>query len=273
MTHSYLLRSLIAALIALTALPAAAQYEGRTLEDVVNLEFLPGWRQSDGTHMAGLLIRLAPGWKTYWRAPGEAGIPPNLRLRDRRGLEGAEIYWPVPEVFHTNGMRSIGYSQDVVLPLQLTVAEGHGPLRLSGRIEIGVCQDICMPVTLNLRGMLPVGGAPDPRILAALADRPLNASEAGVGTVTCQLTPIADGLRVEARIPLGRQGAAETVVFELPDSGVWISEAETSRAGGTLTATADIIPADAGPFAMDRSNLRITVLAQNSAVDIRGCRG
>lgn len=274
-------RFCITALVALVAglgllvLPAtvSAQTEARTAAEVVEVELLEGWRRDDGTHMAGLMIRLAPGWKTYWRAPGEAGIPPQLQLRDRDGLLGSQIHWPVPEVFHSNGMRSIGYSSDVVFPLELTLAEGTGALRLSGRLDIGVCQDICMPVSLRLRGTLPDGGRPDPRIAAALTDRPLTGAEAGAGQIICALSPISDGLRVEARIPLPSLGHAEAVVFELPDPSIWISEAEARRDGGMLHAEADIVPAAAGPFALDRSDLRITVLAQGRAVEMTGCRG
>ncbi len=268
-------RPLFSALAALClALPQATLADTPSSSDeVVQVELLQGWRRADGSHMAGLLIHLAPGWKTYWRAPGEAGIPPHLSLRDRDGLEGSEIHWPVPEIFESNGMRSIGYRQDVVFPLELQLAEGTGDIRLSGRLEIGVCHDICMPVTLRLRGTLPDGGRPDPRIAAALADRPLTASEAGAGSVTCALSPISDGLRVEASIPIDRQGGDEMVVFELPESGIWISEAETARQGGTLTASADIMPPDAGPFALDRSTLRITVLGGGRAVEMTGCHG
>ncbi|MGI3186018.1 protein-disulfide reductase DsbD domain-containing protein [Nioella aestuarii] len=256
----------------LTSLPAAAQ-SGAAPEDMVQVELLEGWRHADGSHMAGLLIRLSPGWKTYWRAPGEAGIPPRLQLRDRAGLLSADLHWPVPEVFHSNGMQSIGYSSDVVFPLELTLADGTGALRLAGRIDLGVCHDICVPVSVSLRGTLPAGGHPDPRIAAALADRPLSAAEAGAGRVSCDLTPIRDGLRVEARIPLPRQGSDETVVFELPDPAIWISEAMVERSGNILTASADIVPPDAGPFAMDRSSLRMTVLAGGSAVELTGCQG
>lgn len=276
MTRFFLPRAMMAltCLLALSLPPTAASAQSDAVpEDVVQIELLEGWRRADGSHMAGLLIRLTPGWKTYWRAPGEAGIPPRLQLRDRSGLLSAALHWPVPEVFHLNGMQSIGYSSDVVFPLELTLAEGTGALRLAGRIDLGVCHDICMPVSIALRGTLPVGGRPDPRIAAALADRPLTASEAGAGRVTCDLTPISDGLRVTARIPLPRQGNAETVVFELPDPSIWISEAMVDRSGNTLTATADIVPPDAGPFAMDRSSLRMTVLAAGTAVELTGCQG
>ena len=277
MTLTFTSRALLALTILLIPLfqpdRAFAQTDGQGQGEVVEIELLEGWRREDGSHMAGILVRLAPGWKTYWRAPGEAGIPPRLHLRDRRGLLASDLHWPVPEVFHSNGMRSIGYSSDVVFPLELTLAEGTGAVRLAGRIDLGVCHDICMPVSIALRGTLPAGGRPDPRIAVALADRPLSGAEAGAGRVTCDLTPIRDGLRVVATIPLPRQGQAEDVVFELPDPAIWISEAVTERRGGTLTATADIVPPDAGPFAMDRSSLRMTVLAAGAAVELTGCQG
>ena len=96
---------------------------------------------------------------------------------------------------------------------------------------------------------------------------------AGAGTVTCALTPISDGLRVEARIPVSAQGRSEAVVFELPDPAIWVSEATVTRQGSTLMASADIVPPDAGPFALDRSSLRITVIGGRGAVEIIGCRG
>lgn len=266
------LRPFLLGLLALVLpAPSIAQIEARSPEDVVDVVLLEGWRRADGTHMAGLLIRLAPGWKTYWRAPGEGGIPPHLQVRDRPGLLGVRMHWPVPEVFHANGMRSIGYSSDVIFPLEIDLAGGQGALRLSAQLDFGVCQDICMPVSVSLRGTLPAGGRPDPQIAAALTDRPLTGSEAGAGRITCALTPISDGLRVSAAIPLPRLGHGEAVVFELPDPSIWISEAETRRTGGMLHATADIVPADAGPFALDRSTLRMTVLAEGRAVEVTGC--
>ena len=273
MIRSNLAQLFIAVLLALAPLQAGAQANSPDLGDIVQLELLPGWRQADGSHMAALLIRLAPGWKTYWRSPGEAGIPPQLQMRPRRGMQGVEPIWPVPDIIYTSGYQSLGYADALLLPLEVSLAPGQGDLPIRGSISIGVCQDVCMPVSLDIRGTLRRGGSPDPRITAALANRPLTASEAGVGPVTCQLTPIADGLRVQARIPVSRQGSTEVVVFELPDEGTWVSQAETTRSGGTLTATADIVPADAGPFALSRSDLRITVLGDGTAIDIQGCRG
>ncbi|MEM9756984.1 MAG: protein-disulfide reductase DsbD domain-containing protein, partial [Pseudomonadota bacterium] len=226
---------------------------------------IEGWRRDDGTHMAAVEIRMAPGWKTYWRAPGDGGIPPRLAL----DAGTVRIHWPRPEVFYTGSMRSIGYVEDVLLPIEIEVPAGAQTV--AGRLEIGVCLDICLPVELALTATLPDGGRPDPRIVAALADRPLSAAEAGVGAATCRVRPISDGMQVEARLPIPQTDGGAEVVVELPDPSIWISDPATARDGGALIATADIVPADAGPFALDRSDLRFTVLYGGMAVEIEGC--
>lgn len=246
------------------AAPAAAQV--LALEDIVEVRLLEGWRQRDGRHMSGIEIRLAPGWKTYWRAPGEGGIPPRLVLDSP---VPTEMHWPRPEVFFTNGMRSIGYQGDVIFPLELDL-EG-GDQTVSGHIEIGVCEDVCMPVSLDLDALLPGSGRPDPRIIAAMSDGVQMGGDVGAGDVTCQITPISDGLRLEARMEVPNVGNDETVVFELPDQSVWISEAQSSRLGTEVVAVAEMVPTHAGPFALDRSELRVTVIGSQMAVELYGC--
>jgi DsbC/DsbD-like thiol-disulfide interchange protein len=103
------LAALTSAAVILTPAPAAAQFEGRSADEVVEVSLIEGWRMENGRHMAGIRIALAPGWKTYWRAPGEGGVPTVLRLRSAEGIDGMAIHWPRPEVFFTNGIRSIGY--------------------------------------------------------------------------------------------------------------------------------------------------------------------
>ncbi len=253
------------ALAALLALPAQAEAPP---PDLARLEVLPGWRAADGRHMAGLRITLAPGWKTYWRAPGAAGLAPFLDLGGSTGIAAAEPRWPVPEVFHFNGMRSIGYHEAVTILLDLSLADG--PAHLAGEIEIGVCRDICVPMRLPFAVDLPATGDRDPVIAAALVDRPMTGEEAGA-QATCSLAPGGEGLAVTARLALPPLGGEEVVVIESADPGLWLSETEVARDGGTLVATAEVLARDGGPAAVDRSSLRITVLGGGQAVDIQGC--
>ncbi|TNC74364.1 hypothetical protein FHG71_02625 [Rubellimicrobium roseum] len=257
---------LLPALACLLAPPLRAE----TLpDDLVTLEVLPGWRSAEGRHMAALRLTLAPGWKTYWRAPGAAGLAPLLDFDASTGVSAAEPRWPVPEVFHFNGMRSIGYHDAVTIPLDLTL--DGGPARLAGEIEIGVCDEICVPVRLPFAVDLPEAGDRDPAIAAALVDRPLTAEEAGV-QATCAVAPGADGLGLTVHLALPPLGPDEAVVIESADPGLWVSETAITRDGGTLVAIAQALARDGGAPSLDRSRLRITVLGEGRAVDIQGCQ-
>lgn len=263
---------LVSGITVLSGGPAKAQFAGGSAEEVVQVSFVPGWRLSNGNHMAGIRITLAPGWKTYWRAPGEGGVPTVLTLTQGSGVTGLSVHWPRPRVFFINEMRSIGYRDAVTLPVEFTLVQS-GEIAISGEIDMGVCLDVCMPVTLALTGVLPTVTTPVAEITQALSNRPLTAQEAGVGTARCTVDPIADGLRVSVTAAVPMTGQDETVVLEHRDPGIWVSETTTRRAGDTLHATADVVPPHHGPFALNRSDLRITVIGSRVAIELAGCSG
>lgn len=186
-------------------------------------------------------------------------------------MEEVSFHWPVPEVSHINGMRSIGYYGRVVVPVEIALSENGAPARMAGQVQIGVCEEICVPVLLNFDAVLPEGGRRDPAIVAALVDRPRTAQEAGVTNVSCTVSPIDDGLSVTASITMPPIGTDEEVVIEAGDQQVWVSEPVTVRDGQTITATSDMIHVNGGGFALNRSEMRITVLAGTQSVDIQGC--
>ena len=252
-------------LLILALLPAPLAAQRTDLSEAIAVDVLPGWRRADGVQVAGLRVRLAPGWKTYWRSAGAAGISPQMDWRGSRNLRSVTPAWPVPQVFGRPGALSIGYDRDFVLPL-LIPAAGPGPVRLRGVLDIGVCADICLPARLRVAGDLPAGGAPDPAIEAALADRP----DRVAARATCRLRPVPDGLELAGAVDLPRLGPDEAVVFELPDPHVWVTDAAVTRDGGRLRATARLYASD-GAVAVDRGRIRITVLGGGRAVEIAGC--
>lgn len=257
-----------ALLAALVPLPVA----GGPLDDALEVRILPGWRAADGRHVAALHFTLAPGWKTYWRAPGDAGVPPQFDWRGSDNLKGVQVTWPTPKPIDQGGVRTIGYTDELILPLYVAPARQGGAVRLSGRLDIGVCKDVCLPVTLDVAQDLPASaGKPDPRIAAALADRPYSAREAGVGRVACSLSPIEDGLHLRAEIDLPQMGRSEFAVVETDNPQVWVSQGDTRRDGGRLITETDLYHVEGRAFAIDRNGLRITVLGGSQAVDIQGC--
>ncbi len=260
---------LLGCLATLSALPAVA---GDPVGQPLTGEILTGWQQRDGTRIAAIKLTLAPGWKTYWRAPGDAGIPPTFDWSASSNLRSVAITWPTPKVFDQGGMQSIGYATEVVLPITLAAHTPGSPVTLSAQIDLGVCSDICVPQQLSLRAVLSGSGAdPTPAIAAALAARPYSAAEAGVTSATCTLRPAEGGLVIETKLTLPTTGGAETVVIEPGQPNVWASPTITARNGNTLTARGTLSVTGDGALAIDRSALRFTVLGQHNAVDIKGC--
>lgn len=258
--------------IASLALPSLAlPLQAMTQDEVLQADLLPGWRMESGHHMAGLSLELAPGWKTYWRSPGEAGIPPQFDWSGSQNVKSVHIHWPSPVVFHTNGMQTVGYKGGVVLPLEVVPINPGQPMVLRARVDMGICKDVCMPAEVSVSADLPSPGADQGEIRAALKARPASGGQAGVGRVACEVEPIADGLRLTATVEIAAQGGDETVVFEPADRTIWVAEAVTSRQAGVLTSVTEVVATSGAPFALDRSGLRLTVLGGPRAVEIDGC--
>lgn len=229
-------------------------------------EVLDGWRSPEGDLVAALKISLEPGWKTYWRVPGDAGVPPVFDFSGSDNLADLEVVWPAPEVFEVNGMRAVGYREEMVLPLVLTPRDPSRPVDLAARLDLGVCHEICVPVQLSLGARLSGAGGPDDEIAAALGAEPAPRP----GLARCTLEPIRDGVRVHAAITLP-QAADEVALFELRSRPMWVSDSVMQRQGGELLAAAEFVPDTGRPFDLDRNDLRITVLSAAGAIEIDGC--
>ncbi len=240
-------------------------------DDLARIDVIPGWQTPSGTHMAGVRVTLRPGWKTYWRAPGDAGIPPQFSWTGSQNITAAQFHWPVPQVFEQGAMQSIGYHDTLVLPIELTQIDPNAPIHMSGEVTIGVCEDICVPVSLPFDALLPADGRRDGAITASLLNQPVSASDAGVQTATCDVSPGERGLTVKATLTMPPAGQTEAVIVEAGNPEVWVSQADITRNGDTLQATVDMIHASSSSFALDRSAIRITVLGSDYAVDVRGC--
>lgn len=261
------LRFLTLSMVLILSGPAGARAQVHDVSQIISVETLPGWRRPDGTHVAALKIRLARGWKTYWRSAGAAGISPQMDWRGSRNVRSVTPAWPTPSVFRQGDALSIGYDRDFILPL--LVVPGAGTSELRGRLDIGVCADICLPARIDVSATLPSGGAPDRAVEAALRDRPRRVT----ARARCLLEPIANGFALIGQIDVPPQGRAEAVVFELPDRDVWITDATVTRRGGRIEAAAHLLRAGTGAFGVDRSRMRMTVIGTQDAVEVMGCTG
>ena len=105
--------------------------------------------------LAGVEVRMDEGWKTYWRNPGDSGVPPSFDWSGSTNLKKAEVLYPAPHRFSEAGGTAIGYSGDVVFPLKVTPERAGEPVQLKLAMEYGICKTLCVPNQAELALTLP----------------------------------------------------------------------------------------------------------------------
>jgi DsbC/DsbD-like thiol-disulfide interchange protein len=174
---------------ALVCIPGMAQAQDASAWDTeahAAARLIAGAAQkSAGTQWlrAGVEIRLDPGWKTFWRYPGDSGVPPTLDFAGSENVKSVTVLWPAPERFDdASGGHSIGYAGDVVLPLRILANDATRPSSLHVKLGYAICGNLCVPaeadLDLKLSGR---AGAEEPALVAAEARVPRRVS-LGAGT-------------------------------------------------------------------------------------------
>ena len=128
-----------------------------------------GTPDAKGLVKGALVIRLAPGWKTYWRDPGDAGVPPQIDFSGSRNISGVDIAYPAPRRFSDAGGIWVGYKKPVRFGLVVKAADPAKPIALDATVFIGVCQSICVPFQAHL-SLDTANGAGDLRDAAVVAE-------------------------------------------------------------------------------------------------------
>jgi DsbC/DsbD-like thiol-disulfide interchange protein len=113
------------------------------------MRLIDGWSDADGTLIAGVELRLPAGYKTYWRHPGDSGVPPTFDFAASRNLKSVEVLYPAPGRFDDGaGGTAFGYQAGgVIFPLRVTPADPGQPVTLALRIDYGSCKTMCFLVS------------------------------------------------------------------------------------------------------------------------------
>ena len=110
------------------------------------LRLLAGSR-SGAVLLGGVAIQLQPGWHTYWRTPGDSGVPPRFDFSKSDNVEAVTVLWPAPHKFDDGaGGTSLGYIKQIVLPLRIVAKNADKPVTLRADINYAVCEKLCIPV-------------------------------------------------------------------------------------------------------------------------------
>src|ERR1700751_4236191 len=103
--------------------------------------------RSGAVLLGGVAFQLQQGWKTYWRTPGDSGVPPRFDFSKSDNVEAVTVLWPAPQKFDDGaGGFSLGYHDQVVLPLRIVPKSVDKPVTLRAAINYAVCAKLCIPV-------------------------------------------------------------------------------------------------------------------------------
>jgi DsbC/DsbD-like thiol-disulfide interchange protein len=126
--------------------------------------------RSGAVLLGGIAFQLQPGWHTYWRNPGDSGVPPRIDFSKSENIEAVTILWPAPTKFADGaGGTSLGYQKQVVLPLRIVAKNADKPVTLRADINYAVCEKLCIPVEASAElAFTSVASTEDSALSAAL---------------------------------------------------------------------------------------------------------
>ncbi|MCW5771080.1 MAG: hypothetical protein KIT16_05540 [Rhodospirillaceae bacterium] len=178
----------------------------------------------------GVELKLAPGWKTYWRVPGESGIPPVFGWNRSENVAAVSVVWPGPLRFAIAGMQNYGYADHVVFPVRVVLAEPGRPTVLHLHLRYAVCREVCVPEEARLMLRLGRGPATATKHAATIAAFSATAPQPGarLGWRILRAAIIAGKGPGKPRLKLVVEAESAGAPFQAPDL---IAESEAGAAG------------------------------------------
>jgi len=143
--------------------------------------------RSGAVLLGGIAFDLQPGWKTYWRTPGDSGVPPRFDFSKSENIEAVTVLWPAPMKFDDGaGGHSMGYQKQIVLPLRIVAKNADKPVTLRADIKYAVCEKLCIPVEASAElAFTSVASTEDSALFSALdtVPKPANVGDPNPFTI------------------------------------------------------------------------------------------
>ena len=187
-------------------------------------------------YRAGIEIELKRGAHTYWRQPGDAGVPPQVSFEGSQNLKSAELRYPAPARIDESGLQVFGYRQSVILPIDVRPQNPAAPVHLAVKFDYAACERVCVPAEANATLDLAPRDARGPdagRLLLASVSLPERAANGGALTVSAK--PLPDQARPSWRITIDQPRGPWRDLFVEPPQGWYM---ETKRVGDAFELVA-----------------------------------
>jgi DsbC/DsbD-like thiol-disulfide interchange protein len=222
---------------------------------------------------AGIEIRVDAGWKTYWRYPGDSGVPPRFSFARSENLESVRVLWPAPQAFGDGaGGTSIGYTGDVILPLRVLARDPARPVLLRLDADYAICDKLCIPADGRAELLLEDTASAQEAALRQSEERVPRLTAIGEGeTLVVEAVTREPGHRpprvmVDVRAP----GAAQLRLFAEGPSPEWALPVPQPIAGARAGSQRFAFSLDGMPpgTAEEGARLRLTAVCAEQAIEV-----
>jgi DsbC/DsbD-like thiol-disulfide interchange protein len=221
---------------------------------------------------AGIEIRLKPGWHTYWRYPGDAGVPPRFDLSGSRNVKAVELLWPAPGRIREHGLSVIGYVSDLILPLAIIPQDRAEPVALHLKLDYAVCETLCVPQQATAQLLLAPGPSSWDGALARARSRvPRKQAVGAISPLTLRSIQRVEGLsRSRVLLDVAAPPAASLDVFVEGPNPDWALPLPTPAADAPGDVRRFAFDLDGAPpqANYDGALLTITAVTAEDAIEV-----
>jgi DsbC/DsbD-like thiol-disulfide interchange protein len=266
--------SCLAALLAMTLAdiaPANAEATSPWTNSVRSRVRLLAGPQDGKTLRTGVEIDLQDGWKTYWRYPGDSGVPPHFDFSRSENVAAVAVLWPAPRRFTDGGGTSIGYKHNVIFPVHVTPRDATKPVTLRLALDYAVCEKLCVPEQAKVEWLVAGDSTQDARLKATEAQVPAKAKIGDSGPLAVRAieeTTGANGPRIVVEI--AAPPAVGTDVFAEGPTPSWalpLPATQPDAADGVRRFAFDIDGVPSGASTKG-ATLTLTIVAGDRAIEV-----
>lgn len=221
---------------------------------------------------AGIEIRLQSGWHTYWRYPGDAGVPPRFDFAGSQNVKAVDVLWPAPQRIPEQGLVAIGYMDDVILPIAIVPQNQGQPVRLRLKLDYAVCERLCVPTEGQVELVLSGGPSSHDAALAAAEARVPKKSVLGEGSalaIKSVRREHADG-RPRVIVDVAAPPGAHVALFAEGPTPDWALPIPTAIDGAPAGLQRFAFELDGAPPGVpyQGASIALTAVAGNAAIEV-----
>lgn len=222
---------------------------------------------------AGVEIKLATGWKTYWRYPGDSGVPPRFDFARSENVKSVTVEWPAPHRFADDSGVSIGYKGEVIFPLTVVPQDTAKPVVLRLDLDYAICEKLCMPATAKAELVLTgVATVHKTALSAAQARVPVHSAvgepaSLAIRSVRRDVDAAEQRIVVDVTVPAGATSVELFAEGPAPDWALPVPEPVEGAPAGQKRFAFTLTGLPPGASA-DGAALRFTAVAGDRAIEV-----